>query len=121
VRATAKVREALAEHRRTGLPFGAAWTAALAALPAAERDEWFEALQDTAGSWKAAYQHRPATRAELALLAAGDPEREPTDEPDAWERICAMCQGVMPATKQRNARYCSYGCQRAAHGRRVAA
>ena len=110
--AVATVREQLAEQRHAGRDFAAAWPAALEALAPEDRREWFEALEDTSGAWEAAYQARPATRSELALSAVGeDPERElPTGEPDAWERICAACDGPIAEGKRLDARFCSSRC-----------
>ena len=72
----AKVRELLAEHRRAGLDFAAAWPAALAALPSEDQREWGDVLEDTAPAWQSAYEGQPATRTQLALIAIEqDPER----------------------------------------------
>lgn len=118
-----RVREQLAEHRRAGLPFDAAWPATMRALPATEREVWAETLEATAHAWEAAYHRLPATQPERALSAAGgDPEREiPTGQADPWERACQGCGGPIGAHRQRNAVYCGCACQRAVYRERVAA
>lgn len=123
VRSTERVRHQLEQDRRAGLPFGAAWSNALEALPLAEREEWGAVLEDTRAAWATAYTGTPALRAQRALSAIGtDPERDvPIGEPDAWEPMCPFCRGPMPAKRDGRVRYCSRVCQRAAHGRRVAA
>ena len=45
----AKLCQQLAEDRRAGLDFAEAWPAALCALPAEDRREWLEALEQTRG------------------------------------------------------------------------
>ena len=118
-----KVREQLEEQRRGGRDFAVAWTAALAALSPDDRNEWLSVLRETESAWRDAYGRRPASRAQLALSAVDqDPERDvATGDPDPWERICANCGGPISATKRLSARYCSPVCQRAVHGRQIAA
>jgi hypothetical protein len=72
----------LADARRRGEPFAEAWTVAL--KPALvgqrgdERAQWRAALADTRPAWLAAWERRPASVPERALLAvAQDPERVP--------------------------------------------
>lgn len=116
-----KVREQLAARRSAGAPFDLAWRAVVPDDP-----EWSEVLDATRHGWRAAYERRPVTLAELALRVVGeDPERTvPVDEllVDAiGQRLCARCSGPIPAGKRPQARYCSHRCQRAANGRAVAA
>jgi hypothetical protein len=111
------VREVLADHRAAGATFAKAWPAALdQALDAQDRDVWADALQATRFGWAAAYERRPATRAERALELVQDPDA--IRDPDSDGRICARCAGSIPPTKIRTAIYCSHTCQRAANNRR---
>lgn len=71
----------LADARRRGEPFAEAWTVAVKhAIAGQRRDErtvWSAAFTETAEAWRAAWERRPATRAQVAVLAiATDPERE---------------------------------------------
>jgi hypothetical protein len=78
----ARLVDLLADARRSGQDFGAAWPCCVAeavggAAPR-ERDDWHVALGETAAAWGAAYARRPATTAQRALHAvAVDPERVP--------------------------------------------
>lgn len=121
MRTTVRVRELLAGHRQAGRDFAAAWLEALEALEPDEREDWLEALRETADVWRAAYEGLPATRARLALIAVGeDPDREvPTGAADPWERACAGCGGLIPPGRQSHARYCGRSCQWRANGKRA--
>lgn len=112
----------LATARRSGIDFNAAWSAALttALRGCDERAEWAVALDATRAAWSAAYHAEPARRAERALALVGsDPER--TVAIGAEVRLCGVCGDPLEASRRSDARYCSRVCQRAAHGRRVAA
>jgi hypothetical protein len=118
------VRQQLARERDAGAEFGDAWLRALArAVPAPDPDGWRDALRATRGAWQAAYERRPLQRSESALvLLVDNGDREPLEDAQAVaERRCRTCSGPIPSTRRRAARYCSHACQRAAHGRRVAA
>jgi hypothetical protein len=112
-----QVRTELAGHRAAGAPFDHAWPAALdQALDGDDGQVWLDVLHGTRFAWAAAYERRPATRAERALELMQDPDAQ--TDPDALERICEFCDGPIPARKRNVARYCSHVCQRAANGRR---
>jgi hypothetical protein len=75
------LRQHLADARRRGEPFESAWPVAskraVAGQRADERTLWRAALADTRPAWEAAFERRPATRAQVAVLAiAPDPDRE---------------------------------------------
>jgi hypothetical protein len=77
-----RLAQDLADARRRGETFADAWTVAVkratAGLRTDERTAWKGALADTRPAWLAAWERRPASVPERALLAvAADPERVP--------------------------------------------
>jgi hypothetical protein len=70
-----RVCESLLQSRRDATPFTDAWTQALATLPPARprtrESAHYEliALQATRSAWAAAYERRPATAQERAVVA----------------------------------------------------
>src|SRR4051794_26909108 len=75
------LREQLAAQRRDGLTFDVAWNtahaAALAAARQPERSAWADVLYATQPAWERAWERRPLTRREAALVAvASDGERD---------------------------------------------
>jgi hypothetical protein len=106
----------LAEARRSGVTFEDAWGPAFkAALAAAangwERREWSVVLADMVGTWRSAFECRPAPSREIALRRiAEDPDRVPLPE-----RECARCGREISDARGRRggpARYCSDACRR---------
>jgi hypothetical protein len=90
----------LAAARRRGEPFESAWPVAvehaLVGQRGDERAQWRAALADTRPAWLAAFERRPATRAQRAVLAlAPDPDAMPAQcrrdaaRPPIRERIAA--------------------------------
>jgi hypothetical protein len=74
------LREQLATARREGLDFDAAWPAALAvalaAMPQSRvRSEWARALADIAPVWRRAFERRPATGSEAAMVLLAQTRR----------------------------------------------
>src|SRR5687768_247011 len=59
-----RVRDALAASRAAGAEFGDAWPPALREARESDRGT----LRVTAGAWRAAYERRPATAGEIALM-----------------------------------------------------
>jgi hypothetical protein len=119
---------ALADARRAGDRFDAAWTTALsgatADLPADERARWRAALHETRSAWQAAWERRPPTRAQRELLTvASDPERvEPCAvELYADERLCECCGASIAPGRDPRTMYCTARCRRAAYELRRAA
>jgi hypothetical protein len=115
----ARLVDLLADARRSGQEFDAAWPCCVAeavggAAPR-ERDDWRVALDETAPAWAAAYARRPATRAQRALLAvAADPDRVALPAHGA----CARCDAPLPSPRHGQARkWCSDRCRREASRR----
>lgn len=76
-----RLRQDLADARRRGETFESAWTLALKRATAGQRrDEralWRAALADTREAWLAAWERRPASVPERALLAVAlDDDRD---------------------------------------------
>jgi hypothetical protein len=101
-----------------GLDFEQAWpagvTAALDGIRGAERANWRAAFAGTRDAWETGWHRWPGSRrvrAPLALLA--ESEREPIG------MRCPTCDARVEHGRRRV--YCSRECQRAAHGRQVAA
>lgn len=109
-------RTSLAMSRQAGMSFSDAWKAARRLV---RGRDWPVVLEETRDAWRAAYLGEPAPRRLRALHAvAHDEDRETVRTRGA---SASTCGGLIPATRQRNAIYCGAECQRAAHGRRVAA
>lgn len=115
----------LAAARRAGQSFDAAFEAALLAAltvaPGPEVEDWRLALAETAEEWRAGWERRPLTRAELALRAVADP----TDREPVPERPCARsrCRREIPDDRGRvrggqRVRFCSDRCRRLAYTER---
>lgn len=124
-----QLAELLTAARRAGEDFADAWKLvdqALAGAPRAERADWRAALEDTRSDWMAAWERRPATPAQRALVAvAVDPERVALD-PRGRAEACEHCDKPLrpPARCGAPAKYCSPRCRRdayEAHQARVAA
>lgn len=120
-----RLRESLALSRDAGATFDDAWLLALEAIPAASAVEsgWRAALTSTEAAWRDAYVGAsPARRVRALVAIADDPDREDVAE-DVAEggRVCGHCSKPIPATRSIIARYCSPDCQRAVHGRKLAA
>jgi hypothetical protein len=92
-----RLRQDLADAHRRGETFEAAWPVgvkrAVAGQRRDERDAWTTALHATRDAWATAFERRPATRAQVAVLAiATDPEAMPSSRgarPPIRERIAA--------------------------------
>jgi hypothetical protein len=113
--------ELLADARGRGLDFEQAWPAsvavALSSVRGNERSNWRAAFAGTRDGWECAWNRWPGTRRVRAPLAvAHDPGREPIG------LRCPACDAPVeqPAHGRRKV-YCSRACQRAAHGRKLAA
>jgi hypothetical protein len=110
-----RVREVLEAARRSGVPFGQAWPAALDAV---EDDRWLEALAQTAGTWKRAYALEPVTTGETAidLLSRGLAGELANLEALAH---CPVCDARIRPQKwaRREQVYCSSRCLKVAWGR----
>jgi hypothetical protein len=85
VDALAQLRSCLAEQRRAGQPFEAAWPAALRQLPRGPWP-WRPAVQATRDAWRRAYLREPPTPSEqavalaIAALREWDAERAERDQ-----------------------------------------
>jgi hypothetical protein len=105
-----ELREQLAAARRAGVSFDEAWPVALATAVGTtrwEREEWQAALSGTVWAWRAAWEHRDASRPENALTMLVRPGGEQLPE-----RACEHCGVEIPAERHRNARFCSDACRR---------
>jgi hypothetical protein len=120
----ARLVELLADARRAGEPFAVAWPAALqrALAGADDADAWCEALQATSEAWAAAWERRPTSRAQRALMAvADDPDRVMLDDDEPAE-VCPECDAPLRRRgRGRIAIYCGPACRRSASAARVAA
>jgi hypothetical protein len=106
------LRERLAAARQDGVSFDRAWPVALAAAASAvqwEREEWIDALLGTVEAWRAAWEHRDASRTDRALLVIVRPGGEPLPE-----HSCEQCGEEIPADRYSAARFCSDPCRRRA-------
>jgi hypothetical protein len=132
VNPTERLVELLAEERRAGASFEAAWErcvvdATRIASSRSEAREWMEALTATMVAWRAAYARQPPSRGDWALaLVADGSDREPLDRGAAplAGPLCPQCDA--PVTEARTGRprvYCGDACRRAHHAQltRVAA
>ncbi len=112
----ASLGQSLMVARRHGVEFADAWepavARALADVKGDELSEWLDAFEDTRTAWMAAWERRPATRPERALLAvAEDPEREAMAD-----RECPRCGAEIPPSRGGKPRkWCSERCRRAAN------
>jgi hypothetical protein len=102
--------------RRAGVPFGIAWPQVLESV----RDEaWREALCQTAGSWRRAFDLEPpqASDAAIDLLSRGFANE--LADLDAADH-CPVCDDVVVQRQRKGMPrvYCSRACQRIANGRR---
>ena len=113
----------LADARRDGESFEAAWPGALKSALDAERSpwekrEWRAVFTSMTATWRAAWERRPALGPEHALVGLLDDERV-VPLPD---RECAHCHGEIAPERKQIAIYCSDECRRAAvEKRRLAA
>ena len=111
----------LADARRQGESFADAWpdalTEALACVgSSSERREWRDVLAGMTSTWRAAWERRPASAPEHAVVAlAADPERT---EP-ASGRECERCFADIPPDRGARAIYCTEACSYAAKKERV--
>jgi hypothetical protein len=104
------LREQLATARRDGASFDRAWPVALAAAvdtASWEREEWVDALSGTIEAWRAAWEHRDASRTDRALLVIARPGGTPLPK-----RACENCGVEIPVDRHRTARFCSDPCRR---------
>jgi len=125
-----RIVDILAAERRTGTSFAVAWPAAvgqvLADAVGVELEAWRAALTETRPAWAAAWERRPATRAQRALAAvADDPERQALAAGEhAPAGYCARCDApilAVPGQCGVRAMYCGGPCRRAASVARLAA
>lgn len=109
------LRERLATAQREDMDFDDAWPGALAAAVNTahwEREEWLDILSGMVETWRAAWEHRDASRTERAFLALVMPGGEPLPE-----RACEHCGEEIPADRGVRggpARFCSDRCRRRA-------
>jgi hypothetical protein len=107
--------EQLAAARQRGEQFAHAWQPALSeALTTAappEREEWAEILSAMVGTWRRAFDRRPADRLERVLYAVATAEDRDEPVPD---RPCTRCGSEIPEERGPLARYCSEDCRREA-------
>jgi len=113
-----------AERRSDSSSFDDAWQSAVARARRRRRRRfraWQDALASTRPAWEAAWERRPATRAERALHAvATDGEREAL--PSGYVGDCEVCAGpLIHAQRGPDPTYCSRACRNAAHVARRAA
>ena len=120
----ATLLEELARARRAGQEFEQAWSEALPialahALDREERTSWAEVLGGMVEAWRRAWERRPASGHERALVLVAD--REPgVPLPD---RECEHCGQAIPPDRGRSTGvtlYCSERCRRAAYDHRRA-
>lgn len=107
-----KLRDALAASRREGVPFEAAWPAALeAALDVAsnreERRQWSVRLAADMPIWAAAYARVDTGTPDLTALV--EDRRVPIAK-----GVCERCDEPIPHSRRGLARYCGEPCKRAA-------
>lgn len=99
----------LADARRRGEPFEAAWPEAVKRATAGQRTDdrqaWASAFTATRDAWASAWERRPATRAQRAVLAvATDPDREALPErrvPAVRRRAPTATAGTVETVVQR--------------------
>ena len=118
----------LAAARRRDSSFDDEWSRAVAraldGVAGADLEAWQDALDSTRPAWRAAWERRPPTRAERALHAVVDDDREAL--PDGYAGDCARCDApiiITPGARRPGVPrlYCTDACRRSAHAERHAA
>lgn len=109
-----RVRELLEASRRAGVPWEAAWPAALAEV---EEDVWREVLSSTTAAWQRAYLLEAPTRGDLAFDILGRDDAGELLRLDAPHR-CRECDAVIVYAGPGRRDYCDDRCRRLAAYRR---
>lgn len=107
------VRLVLERARDRGVPFREVWPGVLAgASGQPDIDSWCAALAETAEFWERAYDRKPPTPGEEALLALVGQIRDPELVDLAFaERVCEQCGGRISSQRDVRIVYCSDGCR----------